>query len=259
MRTEPEMTEQHGPVEIGSLSIERVDASPVPEFALTEIDRQIATARAYPRDLQLYKRNAIAMVEDLAHECFYQLERKDHRSGTRSAIPGPSIRLAEIIAHTYGNLRSDSGVTSEDPRYITVWGAAWDLETNVAHRVQIRRPIVGRSGKRYSDDMVGVTTNAAMAIARRNAIFAVVPKPLWNALYLLAMEIATDPIEPATKQRMQKAVDWFGTQGIDAPKLYDWLGLKAGQDPTPDHIQKLLGVAQAIRQGETTITEVFGS
>ena len=66
------------------------------------IDTMITTAKAYPRNIQRATNNSIAVVSmdtETASTCTYAVPR----SGKQ--ITGPSIHLAKILAHVWGNLR----------------------------------------------------------------------------------------------------------------------------------------------------------
>ena len=139
----------------------------------SEIDVQISTAKRYPRMIQesLTKIEQIATVnQKTASECFYALPRGG------KTIEGPSVRLAEIVATCWGNLRVQAQIIGNDGRMITARGVCHDLETNVAFSSEVRRRITDRNGRTYDEDMQIVTGNAASAIALRNAIFKCVPQ-----------------------------------------------------------------------------------
>lgn len=139
----------------------------------SEVDMQIATAKAYPRDIQtcLNRIKTIATLDtETAEDCFYALRRQ----GT--LIEGVSVRLAEIIAGSWGNLRVQTRIIGNDGKTITALGICHDLETNLAVSVEVKRRITDKHGKTYSEDMQVTTGNAASAIAFRNAVLKVVPK-----------------------------------------------------------------------------------
>ena len=138
-----------------------------------EVDMQIATAKSYPRDVQtcLNRIKTIATLDtETAEDCFYALRRQ----GT--LIEGVSVRLAEIIAGSWGNLRVQTRIIGNDGKTITAQGICHDLETNLAVSVEVKRRITDKYGKTYSEDMQVTTGNAASAIAFRNAVLKVVPK-----------------------------------------------------------------------------------
>src|SRR5580692_8587501 len=156
-------------------------AEPKQELVLTsnigaivraEIDTQIATAKAYPRSVALFKKKALGLAtedQDTAESCFYAVPRGGKK------IEGPSIRLAEIVGYSWGNLNYGSRIIADDGKMVTAQGVCHDLESNVRASVEINRRVTNKQGKRYNDDLVILTSNAAAAIALRNAIFKVVP------------------------------------------------------------------------------------
>src|SRR5215470_13350412 len=169
---------------------EPVVTPPTALEALTrsELDVQIATARRYPRSLALFKQRALTMIRldiETARGCFYALPRRQRQEdGTfrRVNITGPSVRLAEIVATAWGNIRAGARIVAETDREVVAQGYCHDLETNNAQVMEISRRIVDRNGRRYPEDVITLTKNAACAIARRNAIYAVVPRAFVNPL-----------------------------------------------------------------------------
>ena len=84
------------------ISIEGVDSSLAVALTRQEIDVQIATAKAYPRDMARAVRQTISLAltdTETATECLYAIPRDG------KMIMGPSIRLAELIAQQWGNNR----------------------------------------------------------------------------------------------------------------------------------------------------------
>ena len=137
----------------------------------SEVDMQISTAKAYPRDVQA----AIKRIEDLAsldretaEDWFYVLRRNG--AAGQTTIEGLSVRMAEIIAGAWGNLRVQARIIGNDGKTITAQAVCHDLETNFAVSVEVKRRITDKQGRTYSEDMQVVTGNAACAIAFRNAV-----------------------------------------------------------------------------------------
>ena len=140
-----------------------------------EVDIQVATAKRFPRSIKAFNRQAMEMAtfnEDVAAGCIYALPRGG------KPIEGPSVRLAEIVLAAWGNVRADARVIDVGAKEITAEGMCWDLEKNIAIRVQVKRRITDKNGSRYNDDMIVVTGNAACSIALRNAVFKVIPMAL---------------------------------------------------------------------------------
>jgi phosphoribulokinase len=73
----------------------------------SQIDMQISTAKKYPRSVKAFMEEAqgmIALNQETAEACNYKLKRKEKGGGIKY-IEGPSIRLLEIAASCYTNLR----------------------------------------------------------------------------------------------------------------------------------------------------------
>ena len=233
-------------------TIELVQPSALP-FNRAEIDLQIATAKRYPRVITDFKREAMAMAtldQETASSMFYVLSRDG------KTIEGPGVRLAEITASAWGNLRAGSRVVEIDDTFVTAEGAAFDLEKNVAYSIQVKRRITTRSGKRYGDDMIGVTANAACAIAFREAVFKVVPRVYVNEIYERAKKVSIGEGVPM-KTRIQRLFDWYGKLGAKPEQVLLVIGKKGVDDIEEDDLIKLHGIGTAIKDGETTWEQVL--
>lgn len=218
-----------------------------------EIDVQISTAKAFPRSLTLFIQKATSMAtltEDIAASCSYALPR-----GGKS-LEGPSVRLAEIICATYGNIRSGARVIANDGKTITAQGICHDLETNNCVTVEVQRSILDKSGRPFKQDMQVVTGNAACAIAFRNAVFKVVPAALAQEVYDRAREVARGTAETLVTRR-DKAVKYFRELGVKDAEICNVLGIVKIEDINLDHLQTLSGMRAAIKNGESTVKELF--
>jgi hypothetical protein len=218
-----------------------------------EVDTQISTAHRYPRSIKAFRQKALSLAtldEDTAASCFYSLPRDG------KTIEGPSARLAEIVAVSWGNLRSQANVVDIDDKWVTARGVCWDLEANVAVSVEVRRRITSKNGRRYNDDMIGVTSNAACAIALRNAVFKVVPMAMLKPIYEQARKVAIGDAQTLSSRR-QKMVDHFGKMSVRPEQICAKVGKASIEDITLDDLGTLIGLATAIKDGDTTIDEAF--
>src|ERR1043166_5797336 len=126
-----------------------------------EIDIQIATARRFPRSITRFKEELETLATadlDTAEECFYALPRGGKK------IEGPGVRFAEMVASSWEHIRVQSIILDADESFITARGIAWDMQKNNAASCDIKRRITDSKGRRYNDDMIGVTANAAASI-----------------------------------------------------------------------------------------------
>lgn len=218
-----------------------------------EVDIQISTAKRYRRSVSAFKAEALDMAtldEETAAGCIYALPRGG------KPIEGPSVRLAEIVASAWGNLRTEARVIGTDDKEITAEATTWDLEKNVAMRIQVRRRITDKYGRRFKDDMITVTGNAAVSIALRNSIFRVIPKAYVNAIYRAARQVAIGDASTLAAKRAE-AILYFGKMGVTDGQIFAVLGKGSVDDIGLDDLAILKGMATAIKDGDISVDEAF--
>lgn len=220
-----------------------------------EIDIQISTARRYPRSLEIFRKKALSMAtinEDTAARCFYVLPK-----GGKN-IEGPGVRLSEIVAVTYGNLRFGQSYIGEtdDRKSVIGEGFCFDLENNVASRIQITRRITDKHNKRYSEDVVESTKLAAAAIGKRQAIFNVVPMMFVQDIYEKCKEVAIGKAHSFSEKR-QKWIEYFGRFGVLPDRILSVLGKPSIDDLNIKDMEVLVGLSTAIKDGDIDIDAAF--
>lgn len=225
----------------------------------SEIDTQIATAKRYPRNIDI----ALARIQDIAArdaetaaDCFYTIPRDG------SKVDGLSVRMAEIIATSWGNLRAQARIIGDDGKTITAQGVAHDLETNVAISVEVKMGVVygkndkkGRTGQRFSDDMVVTTSQAACAKAFRNAVLKVVPKAVTNQIIERIRQVSVGAINADLLKRRTMMLNWYRAKNIDINAVFYFLGVDKEDLIDADMVMKLHSLATAIKDNETTVEE----
>ena len=220
--------------------------SVVEAITRADVDIQVSTARRFPRDLAKAERLATAMAcqdQATAESCIYAIPRDG------KTISGPSIRLAEICAATYGNLRAQSRLVEEGDKSVTAMANAWDLESNYASSIEKRRSIVKSDGHtRYTQSMVDTTINAAVSVAYRDAVFKVIPKAFWQKVYNAARDMAVGSAD-SLGERRTRMVSYFVKLGVLQENLLASLGRKEVKDITTKDIEQLIGAANLIRDG----------
>ena len=217
----------------------------------SEIDTQITTAKQYPRNLARVLNNIetlATMDEETAASCFYVLRRQG------KVIEGPSVRMAEIIASSWGNLRVQARIIGNDGKFITAQGVCHDLESNYAASVDVKRRITDKNGRTYSDDMQVVTGNAACAIAMRNAVMKVVPSALIKKVLAKAKKVSLGESITLENSR-QNMMQYFAKVGVDEKHILDYLSVSKVDEIDIDMVVELRGLATAIKEGTTTIQE----
>lgn len=223
-----------------------------------EVDIQISTAKQYPRDLpQVLNRIATyAMMDrETAEDCFYVLRRQG-RDGAASVIEGLSVRMAEIIASSWGNLRIQTRIVGNDGKMITAQAMCHDLETNVAVCKEVSRSIAYKNGATYSQDMQIVTGNAAASIAFRNAVLSVIPKAVTKNIINQVKQVALGQSIDLEQSR-QNVIAYFAKIGVTKEQLLLYLGKNAIEEIDQQSIYELRATANAIKEGTTTVQETF--
>lgn len=221
------------------------------------VDSQVATAKQYPRNLMRSVNNSIAMATmdyNTAQSCGYALPRGG------KPITGPSVHLAKLVVSNFGNIRAEAKVVQITDKQVISRGTCWDLENNVATAFEVRRSIVGKGGKRFSDDMITVTGNAANAIAYRNAVFSVIPKAVIDKVYQAAQHFITGDLSDEEKlvARRKKCLDFFKDEyGITEQEVIMFCGKQTINQIKTDQIALLLGITQSLKDGDTTVDELM--
>lgn len=230
-----------------------VDVSAVGVLARSETEAQLDAAHKYPRSIGRFMKEAVTLAtltQEVAESCIYALPR-----GGKS-ITGPSVRLAEIVASTWGNLHTGKRVIGAEEKEVISQGVAWDLEKNLRHTVETRRRITSKSGKRFDDDMITLTGNAAASIAYRNAVFGVVPGAYVKAIYAKVREVAVGTAGTLVDKRAHYVAK-LGKMGVPLDRLLARVDKVTIEDVGLDELETLIGLGTAIFNKDTTIDDAF--
>jgi hypothetical protein len=223
-----------------------------------EIDQQVATAKQYPRHLPavLNQIQTYATMDvDTASECFYVLHRNG-ANGSAQTIEGLSVRMAEIIAGAWGNLRVATRIIGNDGKTITAQAVCHDLETNVAISTEVKRSILTSKGYTFSQDMQVVTGNAAAAIAFRNAVLKVIPKAVTKRVIEEVKKVAMGQALDLEQQR-QVLIQYFAKLNVSEQMILDLLQITKREEIDKERVFTLKGIYNAIKEGDTTVQEAF--
>lgn len=239
------------------MELEVLQVGALSELNRSEIDIQIATAKQYPRDLKRVLGNIRALAtmdEETAEDCFYALKRG--YGNDASLIEGLSVRLAEIFASSWGNLRVQTRIIGNDGKTITAQGICHDLETNVAVCTEVKRRITNKQGQTFSEDMQVVTGNAASAIAFRNAIFKVIPKAYTKKVIEEIKQVALGEANNHEMKR-QSTIKWFESLGVTIDEILQYIEADCIESIDAEKLLTLRATATAIKEGTTTVQETF--
>ena len=223
----------------------------------SNIDYQLSAARKYPRDIQRSIDNAVLMATmsmETAQSCGYALIKEG------KPIVGPSVHLARIVASCWGNIRTDAKVVQTTDKQIISRGTCWDLETNVSSTFDISRSIIGKTGKRYSNDVITATGNATNSIAYRNAVFAVVPRAVVDLVYQSALNMITGDLsdECKLKKKRTEVLNIFKSNyKIKEQEVLNLCGRQELDQINTQELALLLGILQSLKDGDTTVNDLI--
>ena len=228
-----------------------------------DIDQQIATAHKYPRSVKNFMDQILQMAcydEQTAGECKYALPRKERDQQTGKMVTkfveGPSARFAELVASAWGNCRAGARTIDENGKFVTAQGVFHDLQRNVAITMETQRRITNKEGRKFNDDMIGVTANAACSIALRNAILRGVPKVFWRPAYEEACRTALGDVATLSKRR-DAMLNHFQKMGVSNERVFALLGVAGALDITLDHLGTMKGIATSIKEDGASIDAIF--
>lgn len=219
----------------------------------------LEAARQYPRNIKASVDEATMMAtldEETAEGCFYHLERKA-KDGSKNIIEGPSVRLAEIMKNAYGRILIETGIVEDVPSHVIVYARATDLEKLTSTTIQVKRNTVTSYGQPYNADMRTIAMNAAMAIAKRNAVLDVIPKAFANNIVKRCKEMVQGAASQNLRDTVQKMVGWFAKQGVTAEMLCEKCEVESIDAITAPMVADLKGIATALKDNTTTVEDEF--
>lgn len=234
----------------------------IPEAVLqmnrAEMENAIDVAKRHPREVSKIKQKFLAYAtcdQETAASMFYK--KPVDNKGTLAT--GPSIRMAEIAANTYQNIKYGSRIIDIGEKWVTVQGVAIDLENNLSYTSEVKRSIWSEKGRyRYSQSLIETTIKAACAFAVRDAIFKVVPLALFNSeIKQIKLIAAGSGSGIPLDTRIANAMTYFKKLNVDEAKVLAKLELKDVKEITEEHLADLVEIRNAIEDKESTVDEIF--
>lgn len=224
--------------------------------AIAEAQGKLVIAKRFPRDeVQAYNRVAQACQrKGIAEKAFYSYNRG---GGT---VSGPTIRFAEELARCWGNIDYGIKELSQDEGKSEMQAYAWDLETNAQSVQNFTNPHireVGGKAKILTSQRDIYEINANMGARRlRSRILAILPTDLVDmAINECKKTLAGNNDEPLI-DRVKKMIVAFGKIGVTQEQIEKRLGRKV-DTMTVDDFTDYIGIYNAIKQGESKISEWF--
>lgn len=250
------------------------------------VKARVMLARANPRDWDLVRTRVLKDCRrpGFAKTAVYSVPRAG------KVIQGLSIRFAEDIARTMGNLWVSSMIISETRDQRTVDVFAMDLETNftesqqaIMSRTVERRAnrdgtppvapdaVLGERRNSYGDKVfICIATdeemltkqNALVSRIRRNKILEMVPADILEEAKQTAMQVAADADAKDPDAAKKAVLDGFASISVSADALKSFIQTKYGTTLDllrPEVLAELRGIFHAVRDNMATWESFVGA
>jgi hypothetical protein len=216
--------------------------------AVQEVQAALVMAKRFPRDTE---RAFTRIMQDckrlsLAKIALYRFPRAGQ------SIEGPSIRLAESMARSYGNLSFGVKELERRKGCSVMEAFCWDMENNVSSRIAFEVPheigLKGGRTKRLSDprDIYELTANNG-ARRLRKCILEIIPGDIVEAAVAQCRKtVAAGDGKETLQDRVRKMVLAFTEIGVSQEMLEERLQHKVDLT-TGEEIVDLVGIFNAIK------------
>lgn len=221
-----------------------------------EVQAAVFMAKRFPRDEgQSFARIAQSCARvGLASKAIYTYPR-----GGKN-VNGPSIRLAEALAQSWGNIQSGVVELEQRPGESTVMAYCWDIETNtrdcrvftVPHIRQTKNGAVPLTDPR---DIYEMVANQG-ARRKRACILAVIPKDVIDyAVDQCAKTLSTG--KTPLIERLRALTDIFREKlSVPLESIEKYMGYKLESFTELDGVT-LQGIYNSIRDGQSKREDYF--
>jgi hypothetical protein len=223
--------------------------------AVMEVQAAMMIAQRFPRD-QVKAMDRILQActrPSLADSALYEYAR----GGT--AITGPSIRMAEMLAQNWGNMQFGIRELEQRPGESTVEAFAWDIETNTRQVkvFQVPHERHTRQGKYALTDPRDIYELVANQGARRlrACILGVIPGDVIESAVKQCEVTLTTKVE-LTPERIKKMVETFAGYGVTTEQIEKRIQRRI-EAITPALFVQLGKIANSLRDGMSKPAEWF--
>ena len=226
--------------------------------ALKRIEGQIIMAKKFPRDKAAAYNSAMEECEilELAEAAAYEYTRGG------SKILGPSIRLAEVLARSWGNMESGFEVIALTTEKAEVRVYAWDLETNAQQVVNFSVPLIRetRNGKMLLTSERDIYEHIANQAARRRrtCVLGMIPAHLVTAaMDQCARTLSTSSQGDTSQEAIANMVKIFHDEfGVTRQQIEKKIGYSVEAIKSPTMV-RLRRIFQALRDNITSVDQEF--
>ena len=222
-----------------------------------EVQAAMVVAKRFPRDeYEAYNRIMKACERSsLAETAEYSYPRGGEK------VTGPTIRLAEVLARSWGNI--DFGVMELEQRSgeSTMMAYAWDLETNTRQtrifQTKHERKTKARGITKLDDprDIYELTANQG-ARRLRACILGIIPGDVVDAAIAKCKDTLAKGNGKPLEDRIRDMVVMFDKQGVTKDMLERYIGY-ASEHFTEKDIRELIPVYNSLKDGMAKREDYF--
>lgn len=237
-------------------------AAPRDALVETGVQREIAEVQAAMAIAKRFPRSPIEAMDRILQACTRpKLAEGALYSYARGGaeVTGPSIRLAEAMAQTWGNIQFGIRELEQRNGESTVEAFAWDLETNVRQTkvFQVAHKRHTKRGATRLEDPRDIYEMVANQGARRlrACILGVIPGDVTEAAVAQCEETmkASTDVSPAA---IKKLSDAFAALGVSKEQIEKRIQCRL-EAIRPAQVIQLRKIYQSLRDGMGAISDWF--
>lgn len=227
-----------------------------------ENDNVCALAAAHPRDHHKIKADLIEQIDaypSFARNIIYCKPVGKDQRGQMQYARGLSIRAAEALAEAYGYNRVRAEISPLDEDHVKIEASFTDYQRGRIWQDSgiISKFYRARTGLmvRHADDrFYGLICKAEKSKLIREVIVRSVPPGLRSELMEMAEIKIDELLDDAT---VQKIIGQFASKSVSLEMLEVHIGRTLGAGWKKEDRRNLLGIWNAIKDGEVSVDEAF--
>jgi hypothetical protein len=222
---------------------------------IAEVQAAMLIARMNPRDEKAALDRILQACTrpKLAEAALYQY----NKGGTD--VSGPSIRLAEVLAQSWGNFECGVRELEQTDEESTVEAYAWDIQTNFRDKKTFHVPHIRHTRKgsyKLSDprDIYEMVANQG-ARRKRACILAVIPGDVQEAA-VKQCELTLVTKADVTPERLKSLVEKFSELGVTKEMIEARIQRRL-EAMTPALLVQMGKIYNSLKDGMSTVADWF--
>lgn len=218
------------------------------------VDKRIMTARAFPRSVSRFKKNAEGLIREDIETARSAEYAKPIGGGT---VKGTSVRMAEVLLLCWPNLEVEVEEPVIGDKFVSCRASAWDLETNTRQTAVAMQSILDKHGNRYKPSVIETNALACASKARRNVILQAIPRAFVNDLMQVARSVRDKNAPPLEEQR-ESMIQYFArTYRVTLEQILAVLSVEGVDDIRVEQMEDLRAIAEGLKAGEGKVEDYF--